>query len=305
MQKYFFLKPLAPFRLDLCVWGLRRRNINILDQFDNNIYRRVLVINNLPIGVSITQSSLQKPVLKVQLTAKELNKNHIKDAKELLKKILGTQIDLEEFYDFSHKDKLLKPLAEKYIGFKPPRFASLFEAGVNGICCQQLSLTVGITLLNRLSRLCCTPVEVFGEMVFPPPTPQQVAKLNIVQLRNLGFSSNKAVALLELAKNITEKTIDLEKLEELNDEDAIAQLSKLRGLGQWTARYILLRGMRRLNIFPSGDSGFLNGLKLWLDYKGKLNNNIVHDLMKKWNPYAGMVYFYMLLRKLTAEGFIT
>jgi DNA-3-methyladenine glycosylase II len=137
-----------------------------------------------------------------------------------------------------------------------------------------------------------------------PPIPQAVAKLTIPQLKKLGFSTNKSIAILELAKNITERNIDIENIENLNDESAIEQLSKFRGFGQWTARYILLRGMRRLNIFPSGDIGLANGLKLWLNYKGKLDNTAVHSLMEKWNPFGGMVYFFMFLRKLSAQGFI-
>ena len=68
--------------------------------------------------------------------------------------MLGLQIDLGEFYRLAAGDKRLETLVEQFRGLKPPRFPDVFEGLVNAIACQQLSLTVGIELLNRLARRC-------------------------------------------------------------------------------------------------------------------------------------------------------
>jgi 3-methyladenine DNA glycosylase/8-oxoguanine DNA glycosylase len=69
-----------------------------------------------------------------------------------LTRLLGPDIDLGRFYRLAEADPLLRPLADRFRGLKPPRFPSLFECLVNAFACQQLSLTVGIRLLNRLAE---------------------------------------------------------------------------------------------------------------------------------------------------------
>jgi hypothetical protein len=66
-----------------------------------------------------------------------------------LERLLGIRIDLTEFYRLAARDGNLGPLAERFRGLKPPRLPTLFEGLVNGIACQQMSLTLGILLLNR------------------------------------------------------------------------------------------------------------------------------------------------------------
>ena len=68
--------------------------------------------------------------------------------------MLGLQVDLNGFYRFASRQAKLGPLARRFRGMRPPRFPSVFEAFVNATACQQMSLTVGILLLNRLAEMC-------------------------------------------------------------------------------------------------------------------------------------------------------
>src|SRR5690606_29122973 len=69
-----------------------------------------------------------------------------------LEKMLGIRRDMREFYTLTAGDCRLKALTDQFMGVKPPRFPTVFEALVNAFACQQLSLNVGITLLNRLTE---------------------------------------------------------------------------------------------------------------------------------------------------------
>ena len=69
-----------------------------------------------------------------------------------LERLLGLSIDLTEFYQFAAHHRRLGPLAQRFRGMKPPRFATVFEGVINAIACQQLTLTLGIRLLSRLGR---------------------------------------------------------------------------------------------------------------------------------------------------------
>ena len=105
-------------------------------------YRRVLVVENKPVEVSTRQRGDE---LEVRVSGIRLSSRVREQIETALKRLLGLEVDLSEFYEFARSDKWLKPLAERFCGFKPPRFLSPFEALVNGITCQQLSLTVGIS----------------------------------------------------------------------------------------------------------------------------------------------------------------
>ncbi|MGA7672461.1 MAG: DNA-3-methyladenine glycosylase 2 family protein, partial [Nitrolancea sp.] len=215
-------------------------------------------------------------------------------------RLLGTGLDLSDFYLLSNSDDQLAGLTERFRGFKPPRYPTLFECLTNAITCQLLSLNVGLRVVSRL-------VEHYGHRMAPGetpafPTPAEIAPSDPDHLRSIGFSRQKARALIELAQNIDAGCIDLEAIANFDDETAIAHLTALRGVGRWTAEYALLRGMGRLHVFPGDDVGARNTLQKWARTEGPLNYAGVAELLDRWKPYAGLVYFHMLLLGIESKG---
>ena len=152
-QRSFSITPVAPFRLDLTVWALRRRPENAVDRWDGSTYRRVLMIDRQVVEVAVHQSGgLEAPQLEVDLLGSHLTVRHEQSARALLERMLGARKDLKPFYKLATCDPRLQPLVEEFRGLKPPQFPTVFEAVANGIACQQLSLLVGILLLSRLAR---------------------------------------------------------------------------------------------------------------------------------------------------------
>ncbi len=150
----FRLRPVAPFRLDLTVWALRRRARNIVDRWDGSTYRRVFMVNGKPIEAAVVQSGpSHRPFLTVSV-AGQPDFEVRKVLTELIIRVLGVRTNLEPFYELALGDRRLALLVEQFRGLKPPRFPSVFEALVNAIACQQLSLTVGVELLNRIAMHC-------------------------------------------------------------------------------------------------------------------------------------------------------
>jgi DNA-3-methyladenine glycosylase II len=252
----FFLKPVPPFRLDLAVWTLRRRPDNAVDRWDGQTYRRVLSLPAGPVEMQVTQiAPPATPRLQVTLAGRPLRAGIQADVTSALNRLLGLRIDLEEFYRFAAHDRRLGLLAGRFRGMKPPRFATVFEAAINAVACQQLTLTVGIQLLNRLA-------ETYGvglNGVYGFPRPEELARAKVSEMRKLGFSRQKGRAMVELARSVAEGRMDLEALAELPDVAAVARLQELRGVGRWSAEYILLRGLGRTNIFPGDDVAYQSG----------------------------------------------
>ncbi|HOD35487.1 MAG TPA: hypothetical protein PLR20_07580 [Syntrophales bacterium] len=299
----FVMNPAPPFRLDYTVWAIRRRSINVIDRWDGTTWRRVHPLAEGVLEVQVTQAGApEKPMLRVRVLGKRLPADSKKRVKVLLTRMLGVETELSAFYRLARGRKSIGALVERFRGVRLPRFPSVFEALVNGIACQQLSLTVGITLLNRLARFCGDRFVAPEGVSFGFPRPQRLARVDAADLRKLGFSRQKAEALLKLSRGVSLKEIDLEKLEASGDEEARGKLLQLKGVGPWTADYALLRGLGRLTVFPSGDVGARNRLQSLLRVREPLDDIEIRKRLRAWEPFAGLIYIHLLLSGLADEG---
>jgi len=227
-----------------------------------------------------------------------------------LEHTLGLDVDLSEFYRFAEAEPLLGPLARRFRGVKPPRLPTVFETLVNAIACQQITLTQGIHLLNRLAQTYglagpAANVATNGDSLpYVFPCPKELAGLDPRDLKPLGFSNNKGRALVELACAIRDGSLDLEALAELDDDAAMSRLIALRGVGRWTAEYVLLRGLGRIHVFPGDDVGARNNLQRWLGLGDPLDYTGVQRALAGWQPYNGLIYFHLLLDRLAQMGYL-
>src|SRR5574340_1089326 len=253
-REFFEIEPVPPFRLDWTVWTLRRRPDNQIDRWDGSAYRRALTVGSTPYQITVRQrGSSTAPSLEVMVTGKGMNAEIMEQAAAAVRKLLGAGIDLTAFYHLSSRDADLQPLVERFRGVKPPRFPSGFEALVNAIVCQQLTLTVGIRLLNKLAEACGPSLETPEGVVHAFPRPQDLAGMDHDRLRGMGFSYQKARYLTGLAQLVLDGEFDPESLAALSDAAAIDRLCDLKGVGRWSAEYFLLRGLGRTNTFPRSE----------------------------------------------------
>lgn len=298
----FGLRPIPPFRLDLTAWALRRRERNIVDRWDGSNYRRAMVIDDSCVEVAVTQiGSCEQPRLAVTVSG-DLRSKTRSTVTQLLVRMLGLHTNLQPFYAVAANDRRLAPLMERFRGLKPPRFPSIFEALVNAIACQQLSLTVGIELLNRIATKCGPSISIEGIEQHAFPRAEDVLQLRAPTFRRLGFSYSKAHFFLALSREIVGGDFNAAQIEALGNESAVEELQKLRGVGRWTAEYVLLRGLGRIDTFPGDDVGARNRLALWLGRDGPLDYEGVKRAVRRWQPYAGMAYFHLLLAGLVESG---
>ncbi|MGH9080646.1 MAG: DNA-3-methyladenine glycosylase family protein [Acidimicrobiales bacterium] len=305
-MRTFEIEVPAPFRLDLTVWALRRRSHNAVDRFDGVSYQRTLVIRGRPVELSVRQEpEAATPLLSVELRGAGAapSDRRVAVARGVLQSMLGLDVDLEGFYRLAEHDARLSALARRFVGVRPPRFPSVFEAVVNAIACQQLSLIVGIHLLNRLARR-YGPATSAGGGAPGFPTPEGLAEANPEDLRELGFSRSKASAVTSLALRVATGDLDLEALAAADDEQAMATLLGLSGIGRWSAEYTLLRGLGRLHVLPGDDVGARNNLEKHFGLDPSGGYDAVAELSRSWAPYGGLVYFHLLLDSLATAGHV-
>lgn len=296
------LHPRAPFRLDLTVWALRRRALNEIDTWDGSTYRRVLLLDGVPVDVAVTQqAAADAPVLQVTVLNPDNRRNVQAEAHVALARMLSLGLDIDPFYSLAAADPMLAPLVARFRGLRPPRFASVFECLVNAVAMQQLSLEAGLTLLNRLSRTYgagATAVE--NHHGFPEPA--ELAPVQPDAIRALGFSLRKATTIVAIADAAVEGRLDLESLATREDGQVVETLTHIPGIGRWSAEYTLLRGLGRLHVFPGDDVGARKNLARWLGLAEPLDYAAVQRAVAGWRPYAGLIYFHLLLDRLAARG---
>ncbi|MGH7139473.1 MAG: DNA-3-methyladenine glycosylase family protein [Pirellulales bacterium] len=300
----FYLTPVPPFRLDLTVWTLRRRVENAVDRWDGETYRRVLPFGAGAAEVAVRQTRTPEcPKLEVRVTGVSTPSATKSSITAALERLLGLRIDLADFYRFASSDPRLNLLATTFRGMKPPRFPTAFEALVNAIACQQVTLTLGIQLLNKVAASYALSIDGGAMHAFPRPT--DLADRHPDDFRRLGFSRQKGRAIIELAQSVASGGCDLESFADLDDTTAVERLRGLRGIGRWSAEYALLRGLGRTHIFPGDDVGARNRLQRLLKLRRELDYPAVAQRLHRWRPYAGLVYFHMLLDGLAEAARLT
>ena len=290
------LRPRPPFRLDLTVWALRRRGRNRLDRWDGGTYRRALDLGGRSVTVAVDQRGRpDQPYLNVAvLTEGGQTATERASIEQQLARILGLDVDLGGFYQLAERHPRISVLAHRLRGVKPPRFASLFEALVNAIANQQISLEVGIELMNRFAEAFGEhPADGHGLVAFP--SPESVLGSSIGELRDLGFSTRKAEYLTSCAYAVTTGVIDEEKLQSMDRAAATDMLLRLRGIGRWSAEYVLLRGLGRIDVFPADDVGARNKLQRFFELPAAPDREQILALLEPMAPVAGMLYFHLLL----------
>lgn len=297
----FSLSATPPFRLDFTIWALRRRPENAIDRWDGATYRRVLPLAGGVVELVARQiGGVERPRIEVEVHGPGARVSAKMAVTSALERLLGLRIEMTDFYRFASSQRRLDRLAARFRGMKPPRFPTVFEALVNAIACQQVTLSLSIQLLNKLAARYAVSLDDGSSQAFPRPA--DLADRRPEDVRRLGFSRQKGRAMIELARSIASGRVDLKALASEDDEAAVAQLRAHRGIGRWSAEYALLRGLGRTHVFPGDDVGARNRLQQLLKLPQKLDYAAVSRRLRRWRPYAGLVYFHMLLDGLAETG---
>ncbi len=299
-MKDLILTPVPPFRLDFTAWALRRRATNAIDRWDGQVYRRVISIGKTVAEVSLIQmGTVRSPKIRISVIP-ALTKTKTSELILRIEKMFGIDTNLSEFYRIAADDERFRGIVKRFLGLKPPRFPTIFEALVNAVSCQQLSLDVGINLLNRLSA---KYGPQFGTSTgFPTPSHLSGAKLD--DLRQLGFSYRKAENLIAISKAAIAGELEDSLFEKMDDTGVSARLQKLHGIGRWSAEYVCLRGLGRYNIFPADDVGGQKNLQDWLNLQQRPGYEMINLMLNKWSGYKGLLYFHMLLERLSEKQYL-
>lgn len=284
----------VPYRLDLTVSALRRLSMNVVDVLTSDgQYVRALSGTHGPVIVRVAQTRPDALTVTLDGDARDHERTLA-----LLRRMLGIDRDITHFGRAAARLPWLSPLARRMRGVKPPRYPTLWEAFVNAVIFQQLSLQAASAIARRLVLACGRSLESEGVPRYIFPISERVLGAKDGVLRATGLSAGKLAVLRRAGESLASGTLDEAMLEERSSAEAAALLQQIKGIGPWTATVMLLRGLGRLDVFPMNDTSVARNLAL---VAGPAPLDVTASL-EALRPQQGMLYYHLLLARLEARG---
>ena len=176
--------------------------------------------------------------------------------------------------------RLIGEIGQVSISLRPHRFQSLVRA----IVFQQLAGRAAQTIYERF-------VALFPGTRFP--TPQQVLAIHPRRLRSAGLSRQKSRYIRDLARHVADGAINFRRFARMDDEEIIVELTRVKGIGRWTAEMFLMFNLGRPDVLPVDDLGFRNAVHRAYSLKKIPNGKELKEFGERWRPYRTVATWYM------------
>ena len=181
------------------------------------------------------------------------------------------------------RDPVLAAVIERVGNFSLQPEPDIFKSLVRAIIAQQISTSAARSIYKRLTALAGAEEQLLFALT----------RLSLEELRAAGVSLQKAQYLKDLAEKVSQKVVDLNRVSQLTNEQIIAELTLVKGVGVWTAQMLLIFSLGRLDVFPGGDLGIRTAIKnLYRRRALPTKPRQLRKFEKLWQPYASIASWY-------------
>lgn len=277
-------------------------NLNYLSRNSNECLFHInnnRIFKAIPIGketLIIEVSSVEDNHLTIRFlgNSKPTSRKIRAEAARYVREWFDLDRDLSPFYAMAKEDPLLGEAIQLFYGLRIIGISDLFEALCWGILGQQINLTFAYTLKRRF-------VEKFGRSVMHDgvtywvfPSPEDIARLPVEELEGLRMTKKKSEYLIGVAQLMVDGKLSKDMLIHIADfKLAEKMLIKIRGIGPWTANYVLMRCLRYSSAFPIDDVGLQNAIKDRLGKEKKPTKDEIMKLAVNWFNWESYATFYL------------
>jgi DNA-3-methyladenine glycosylase II len=282
----FYLSVPEEFSFALSMDFLQRSPKEVLHRIGENTVTKLIQVNGEMVLFQITH---EKKKLKIEF----LNGVPSEKAKTFIHSYVTEWFDLESdlkpFYEMASKDKLLKDIVTKFHGYRIIGQPDLFESIVWAVLGQQINVQFAYTMKQRFVEKYGTSMEHNNERYYLFPSAELVSKLKAEELLPLQFSRQKAAYTINIAEAFASGVLSKEKLRGLSLMEAKEELIKIKGIGNWTANFALMKTFRYPDAFPLEDVAIHKAIKILKNMKEKPTLDQVKRVFKKykgWEAYA-------------------
>ncbi len=289
------ITPVAPFDFELTAGYLTYfQGRYATDSLVDGVYRRLLDLDGQLVLASVSSlGSLEKPELSVELQGEGLTSDNVEVATDKVAWILGVGQELEPFYASAQGDPAMAAITQRFHGLHMPHTASVFEALVLAILGQQIATNVARIIRTLLIETYGPRQTIDGETYYAFPRPETLAALRVEDLRGMKLSQRKAEYVHGIACTALDDPEFIEGLHHLDDEAVVRQITSLRGVGNWTAQWLLIRALGRPDALPLGDLALRRVVSRLYFQDEPLNDTEVEEFCRRWSPYRTYATTYM------------
>lgn len=181
-------------------------------------------------------------------------------------------------------DPVLAGVITRVGPMKMPRIPPTFHFVVRAIAFQQLHRNAAKTIFDRL-------VAAAGDG--PTLTPEAILKLTPQRMRKCGLSRQKLSYIRDLARRTRDGEVDFARLPRMSDAEVIEHLTRVKGIGVWSAQMFLLFTLRRPDVLPTTDFGIQNAIRQAYGKRKLPKPKHVEKLGRAWHPYCSVACWYL------------
>lgn len=291
------LTPLAPYSFELALAYLQTSPSAILERIEaHGIYQRTMSIDEQDMLLSVwSVGTVQAPRLVLELGGNGVTADMVTYAAQHVRKIFSLDVDPEPFERMCARDPVFARLLHRYNGLRPVLIASPYEALIWAVIGQQVNVAFARKLKQALVSLCGRQLSLDGSAYPLLPRPGDVACLDTRVLRDRQFSSQKAAYLVHLSQAVASGDLDFAALGTLAYHEAVSRLMQFKGIGRWTAEYVLMRGLGAVDSIPAADLGLRAVIGRSYGLERTASEAEVRALAEAWAGWRGWAAFYWWL----------
>ncbi|WP_251047591.1 DNA-3-methyladenine glycosylase [Planococcus sp. ISL-110] len=282
------IKTPADFNFAQCLIHLGRSSQENLYQLKDGALTKVLKLNGQLVLFHVSPAGgtlrLEFPLGAPPETERKMAAVHVEEWFDL-------KTDLKGFYAMAETDPVLSKVVQQYHGLRVIGVPDLFEALVWAVMGQQINLAFAYTLKKRFVENYGESLIYEGEHYWAFPSPETIAELTVADLKALQLTGRKAEYILGIAAAMAKG--DLQKEQLLQETDMERSLLEIRGIGAWSANYVMMKCLNSQSAFPLADVGLHNALKAQLEMERKPTAEEITELAKNWEGWQAYATFYL------------
>ncbi|WP_100013135.1 DNA-3-methyladenine glycosylase 2 [Lentibacillus sediminis] len=289
-----FIKVPDQFRFKPNLEYLQRDKNEMMYEIEDEKITRVVVIDDVRTLVQISSPDNHKLFVRF-LAGDQPESDKIRAAViDYIRDWFDLDTDLAPFYEIAQNDPMLGPLIGEYYGLRIVGMPDLFEALCWGVLGQQINLRFAYTLKRQFVEKFGDAFEYKGKRYWVFPSYKKIAKLSARDMADIKMTGRKSEYIIGIARLMAIGELTKEKLLELNDFKEIEKaLIKIRGIGPWTANYVLVRSLRYPAAFPIADVGLQNALKILKGMDRKPTKEEILKMAVPWKGWEAYATFYL------------
>ncbi|MGE7915385.1 DNA glycosylase [Lysinibacillus xylanilyticus] len=272
---------------------LTREKNECMYEIENDTITKVIAIGEIRSLVQVSVINNEQMVVQFLNESRPSEKWQREEIVKYIHEWFDLDNDLTPFYEMAKADPLLIMPTRKFYGLRVIGIPDLFEALCWGVLGQQINLAFAYSLKKQFVEGFGDSIKWNGKKYWVFPSYERIAQLTPTDLADIKMTVRKSEYIIGIARLMVSGELSREKLMKMNFKDAEKYLIKIRGIGPWTANYVLMRCLRFQTAFPIDDVGLINSIKLLSNMNRKPTKDEILEISLPWKNWESYATFYL------------